>query len=151
MTDLSKWNKQKVGNLFVKKRRLIGRLKGIYEASDFPVNPFLQNLSKVLQNEYNKILDQEATFWHQKSRITWLKECDRNSKFFHLFTQIRRRNKIEWLFDENECFISSKEGPHSIVVINTLPLFLPNKTALNTSFCLGLYLGLLFPNLILMP
>ncbi|XP_062013929.1 uncharacterized protein LOC133730329 [Rosa rugosa] len=42
----------------------------------------------------------ENLFWRQKSRDKWLKDGDRNTKFFHLTTLIRRRrNKIEGLYD----------------------------------------------------
>ncbi|CAL8098739.1 unnamed protein product [Prunus armeniaca] len=43
----------------------------------------------------------EALFWQQKSRIQWLQEGDRNTKFFHMTIVIRRRrNKIERLKNE---------------------------------------------------
>ncbi|CAN6583316.1 unnamed protein product [Malus baccata var. baccata] len=38
---------------------------------------------------------QEASFWHQRSRVKWLREGDLNTKFFHQSTlQRRRRNMI---------------------------------------------------------
>ncbi|XVF06594.1 hypothetical protein REPUB_Repub06bG0062400 [Reevesia pubescens] len=40
----------------------------------------------------------EESSWQQKSRINWLRECDRNTKFFHLSASIRRRiNSIDSL------------------------------------------------------
>lgn len=46
--------------------------------------------------------DQENIFWKQKSRDKWLQDGDRNTKYFHLTTLIRRRNnKIEGLFDDH--------------------------------------------------
>ena len=36
-----------------------------------------------LKMEVNKWLDAEATMWHQRSRICWLRGGDRNTGFFH--------------------------------------------------------------------
>lgn len=45
----------------------------------------------------------EEKFWEQKSRVTWLQKRDRNTKFFHVFTLVRRTtNKIEGLFNDNK-------------------------------------------------
>ncbi|KAL6204037.1 hypothetical protein ACLB2K_021307 [Fragaria x ananassa] len=61
--------------------------------------------SKVLEEElikeYELLRDQEAMYWQQKSRVSWLQNGDRNTNFFHLSTMVRRRNKIEGLFDNS--------------------------------------------------
>lgn len=50
-------------------------------------------------------------FWLQKSRNTWLREGDQNTKFFHLSTVIiRRRNKLEGLNNVEGVWVIEKNG-----------------------------------------
>ncbi|XP_024178006.1 uncharacterized protein LOC112183925 [Rosa chinensis] len=99
---LSKWNREIFGHLFQKKKRILARIGGIQKACDRYENPFLIKLEAELIHEYESILNQENLFWKQKSRDKWLQGGDRNTKFFHLTTLVRRRkNKIEGLFDSN--------------------------------------------------
>ncbi|KAK4252603.1 hypothetical protein QN277_014354 [Acacia crassicarpa] len=54
--------------------------------------------------------DNEERYWWQRSRITWLKCGDRNSKFFHnSVIQRRQRNKILRLKNEQGCWLEEKE------------------------------------------
>lgn len=61
------------------------------------------NQLKCLLNEAYK---EEEEFWSRKATVTWLKEGEKNTKFFHAVTNERRkRNKIEVIVDEQgkEC------------------------------------------------
>ncbi|CAL8166302.1 unnamed protein product [Prunus armeniaca] len=82
-------------------------------------------------------------FWLQKSRNTWLREGDRNTKFFHLSTVIRRRrNKLEGLNNDDGVWVIEKSGMKQIVYEYFQGLF-------NVSVSTGAYslLPYLFPQL----
>uniref|UniRef100_A0A2N9IMR2 Reverse transcriptase domain-containing protein n=1 Tax=Fagus sylvatica TaxID=28930 RepID=A0A2N9IMR2_FAGSY len=56
--------------------------------------------SKSLRIEINELLKKEEKMWRQRSRSTWLKEGDRNTKYFHgRASQRRRRNTIKRVRD----------------------------------------------------
>ncbi|KAL5754100.1 hypothetical protein ACOSP7_022320 [Xanthoceras sorbifolium] len=115
--NLHSWNKEVFGCLFHRKRRLLARLTGIQNSLSRVQNERFNFLEASLLAEYNKILAQEEIFWLQKSRTNWLKEGDRNTKFFHLSTLIRRRrNKLEGLKGDDGVWITDKEGLNLIVV-----------------------------------
>lgn len=65
--------------------------------------------SEALSSLHN-LISREETFWRQRSRIDWLKEGDRNSKFFHLTTLKHRASNCitgltsarGWLSEEKD-------------------------------------------------
>lgn len=83
------------GDIFLQKKKLLRRLARIQKALDRNSNQFLWDSKRDLQSQLNSITIKEEKFWHQKSKNPWLKAEDKNTKFFHLSTIIRRRNKLE--------------------------------------------------------
>ncbi|KAM1885493.1 hypothetical protein ACFX14_038166 [Malus domestica] len=111
------WNYNVFGCIFQKKRRLLARICGIQKALCVCHVPYLFDLEKQLTNEYSTILEQEELFWLQKSRNTWLREGDKNTKFFHLSAVVqRRKNKLEVLNNSEEVWTDEKETLKLIVV-----------------------------------
>ncbi|KAL6201844.1 hypothetical protein ACLB2K_025556 [Fragaria x ananassa] len=60
------------------------------------LNPSLSGLSNwELESSVSTLWIREERYWHQKSRVKWLKSGDSNTRFFHLSTiQRRLRNRI---------------------------------------------------------
>ncbi|CAL2260060.1 unnamed protein product [Prunus armeniaca] len=114
---LKHWNIHVFGHLRQTKARLLARLAGIQRSLSRGPNRFLNILEVTLVEEFNLLLEQEALFWQQKSRVKWLQEGDRNTKFFHLTTIIRRRrNKIERLKDENGVWVEESQAIKSVAM-----------------------------------
>jgi hypothetical protein len=53
-------------------------------------------LYQQLESERNKILLAEESLWRQRSRATWVKSGDLNTKFFHSFASSSRNKKHIW-------------------------------------------------------
>lgn len=92
------WNIDTFGHIKKRKDRILARINGIQKVLPHKFNLFLINLEKELQNELNEVLIQEEIFWFQKSRRQWLSQWDRNTKYYHLKTIVRRKkNKVSML------------------------------------------------------
>lgn len=73
-------------------------IKGVHRQLDSYPWADLTILGKDLQLQYNNVLDQEDMLWYQKSSEKWVKFGNKNTKFFHTQTVIRRRrNRITGL------------------------------------------------------
>jgi hypothetical protein len=58
-------------------------------------NKYLERLEHQLQRELDLVLQQEEAMWFQKSQSQWIKDGDRNTRYYHVKTITRRRrNKI---------------------------------------------------------
>ncbi|XP_061350051.1 uncharacterized protein LOC133295261 [Gastrolobium bilobum] len=87
---IKKWNNDVFGFTSYRKNIIIARLEGIQKCSGNNNGRYLEKLERRLNKELEKILDQEEQIWHQKSREEWIRDGDRNTRFYHTKTMIRR-------------------------------------------------------------
>ncbi|XP_070002593.1 uncharacterized protein LOC142165947 [Nicotiana tabacum] len=88
---LSLWSKATFGDIF-QKIVSMEEVVMVHEA-EFEANPTGMNRERLqkVQAELIKCLALEEKYWQQKAGMTWFKEGDRNTKFFH--AQVRGRRK----------------------------------------------------------
>ena len=67
--------------------------------------------------DLNGLLDSEEVLWHQRSKIHWYKESDRNTKFFHTrASERRRKNSILGLWNDDDCWCDDRDSIARTVV-----------------------------------
>ncbi|XP_075659200.1 uncharacterized protein LOC142629097 [Castanea sativa] len=95
---LRKWNNEVFGNCQDRINRLMKNINEVQRKSPSEENG---RIEEALQLELSEWLMRSEILWKQKSRELWLKEGDKNTKFFHLSTIIRRRrNSIDAIKSE---------------------------------------------------
>ncbi|KAJ4881733.1 Endonuclease/exonuclease/phosphatase protein [Raphanus sativus] len=90
--ELCKWKRHANVNSSVNIRNLRRKLE-VEESKRFPNLAILPSLRVELEKAY----DEEESYWKQKSKNTWLKVGDKNTKVFHGWVESRRmKNKMRW-------------------------------------------------------
>lgn len=114
--SLKVWNKRVFGSIFDRKNGLIRRLEAVSEKLIANPTADLERAHKRLWQEYEHVLMQEEILWFQKSRSKWISFGDRNSRFFHGVTVVRRRkNSFDLLQDDNGNWVSDPIELESMV------------------------------------
>lgn len=84
------WNKHIFGNTFTRKKDILAHLDETQKnINSFP-NPTLFDHENRLKNEYLGILNLEEKLWATKLRTTSISDGDRNTKYYHVTTLVRR-------------------------------------------------------------
>ncbi|CAA7036501.1 unnamed protein product [Microthlaspi erraticum] len=108
---LVRWNKEVFGDVTKRKEGLLKEIVEVQEALETGLTDAILEREEFLMKELDVVLEQEEVLWFQKAREKWIPLGDRNTRFFHTSTIIRRRkNRIdmlrneagEWTTDEKE-------------------------------------------------
>jgi exonuclease III len=115
--DIKFWNKNTFEDLGVKKLELMQELQGLENSENQGGLTAAERLHRSdLQKELEKTLNLDEISWRQKSRIKWLKEGDKNTKFFHrIANSNRRKNFIEHMKQGDEVWETQGEIRKGIV------------------------------------
>ena len=78
------WNKEDFLNIFEDKRRLIRDIELIHQGGmKIGWDVGMKEKEKDLLGQLEAKERKEEIYWRQKSRVKWLQEGEKNSKFFH--------------------------------------------------------------------
>lgn len=125
------WNKNVFGNIFRKKRWILGRIEGVQRAQANQFSHNLQCLEKDVVTDFNNILAQEEMLWFQKSWAKWIVQGERNTRFFHLSTIIRRsKSKVTFLKNDNNEWVDNDDDISNLVQIYYVDLFRDRGTSI---------------------
>eukprot|EP00253_Pinus_taeda_P031182 PITA_31182 len=109
---LKYWNKKDFGNVFAEKKICRKQMQDLNQ--DLITKGFDKAINdQVVQHhhEWENLCKQEEIFWRQRSRIQWLKEGERNTKFFHRSTIANRaHNRISSIKNEEGELLISHEA-----------------------------------------
>jgi hypothetical protein len=106
MKALKSWSREKFGRVDKEIKKLNARLEWLYSH-----NPHLHTYEiKHVTARLDELLLREEMLWRQRSRVTWLKEGDQNTKFFHRRATWRaKKNSIKILKTMDDQVIQNKE------------------------------------------
>src|SRR5690606_7847541 len=116
---LGMWRREHNLNSARTVEELKDKVEGLYADDTASSNDISQALK-----EQSEAVRAEEMLWKQKSRVFWLREGDRNTKYFHALTKQRRaKNKITQLIDENGAVIEDEEGLVDIATSYFMQIF----------------------------
>jgi hypothetical protein len=115
--DLKTWNVEEFGSLDARQASLLATIKLLDELEDDrPLNESEGTQRDQAKTDFEKTMLMVEICWRQKSKALWLKEGDKNTKYFHqIANSHRRKNSIGQLAVNGEVFTDPSEISSRIV------------------------------------
>ena len=129
---LIKWNLQEFGHV----GRKLAKAQDLLQALEAR-SMGLSNILEVCQQrtEVNRLLDLEETMWKQRSCNSWLKEGDKNTRFFHAKASNRKQhNRIVGVMDESKICQDDEDKISEVITAYYENLFTTSQPDISTEF-----------------
>lgn len=99
MARLKWWSKQEFGGREKELEQLMKKLKRVKQNFErYDSGDEIRRLEKRINN----LLIDEEMYWKQRSRADWLKEGDKNTKFFHSKATTRKKKNRIWGIEDKQ-------------------------------------------------
>lgn len=117
--DLKTWNREVLGNVFSNKEAALSQI-GYWDAkeSDLGLSPEEAEARRRAVEDFSKWASMEEISWRQKSQQLWLKEGDKNYRFFHKMANAQRRRNYLAAIKVNGRRLTREEVVKEEVVIS---------------------------------
>ena len=87
-SDLSSWSSSVYGHF---PKKIQSKRNALSALTQQDKNGELSAEIRNLRRELNELLEDEELYWGQRAKAHWLKEGDRNTKFFHTHASEKRK------------------------------------------------------------
>jgi hypothetical protein len=111
---LETWEKDCFGHVT---RTIKVKSKQLEELEQLPLGNQVGDQVGMLKKKLNDLLGKEEIMWRQRSRVQWLREGDRNTKFFHARANHRKwRNGIGGITNQNGRWVTKQNDIAQVAV-----------------------------------
>uniref|UniRef100_A0A803P5M6 Uncharacterized protein n=1 Tax=Cannabis sativa TaxID=3483 RepID=A0A803P5M6_CANSA len=111
---LQQWHIRKFGNM---KKKITNMQQQVSRLNN-PADRSVSTMDELKDSEaiLDELLEQEETYWHQRSRVDWLQCGDQNTSFFHAHATSRKsKNVIKSLINTQGLSVSSKAEMTNVI------------------------------------
>jgi hypothetical protein len=121
LADLSDWSQNVLGEL---EKRIKKTKRELEEWRRKNISTVQVHKEEVLRFKLSKLEEQRDIYWKQRAHAHWMREGDRNTKYFHSFASERRRkNRITKLRTEDGGVVEEGEAMKEVATNYFLNLF----------------------------